>query len=340
MANGTLPLPLLTEQPSVRTGNLTTCEIHDGFLAFLLPVVYSLIFCTGLLGNGLALWVFRYRSHRKSSTAVYLWNVAVSDLLLVLCLPLRVAYQTHPGPLLLCKTVGALFYLNMYVSITFLSLISLDRYLKIIRPLRQYRMHSLPWSRAASTAVWLFSLGCMTPFFFEARKPEACSDKCFHFRSKGLLAAAINITAVVAFFVVLVLFICSYTKISKKLCRLPPGRTEPPGRSSSSAAITKTLVVLVIFIVSFVPYHTVRVPYVLAQLDVISRVSWKQALHTANEVVLCVSALNSCLDPVIYFFLSNSFRKAMLCTLQGRFKMIFVKESWTNTSRNRSTTDL
>ncbi|KAJ1102416.1 hypothetical protein NDU88_007466 [Pleurodeles waltl] len=340
MAQGTLPPPLLTEQPSALTGNLTTCEIHDGFLALLLPVMYALIFCTGLLGNGLALWVFQYRSQRKSSTAVYLWNVAVSDLLLVLCLPLRVAYQNQPGPLLLCNTVGALFYLNMYVSITFLSLISLDRYLKILRPHQQYRMHSIPWSRAVSILVWLFSLICMTPFFFEARKPEPCSEKCFHFRSKGLLAAVINITAVVVFFVLLVLFICSYTEISKKLCRLPPRRTEQPGRSSSATAVTKTLVVLVIFIVSFVPYHTVRLPYVLAQLDIISSVAWKQALHTANEVALCISALNSCMDPVIYFFLSNSFRKAMLCTLQGKFKIIFLKESWSNTSRNRSITDL
>ncbi|XP_069505076.1 probable G-protein coupled receptor 34 isoform X2 [Ambystoma mexicanum] len=326
--------------PSSPTGNTTTCEIQDGFLAVALPVMYSLIFSVSLVTNSLALWVFQWSPQRKSSTSVYMWNLAWSDLLFTLCLPLRVAYQNQPGPFVLCRLVGAFFYLNMYASILFLSLISLDRYLKIIRPLRQSRMHSLRWSKMASALVWLSNLTCMMPFFLEARKAEPCSEKCFHFHSKGLIGATINIIVVVAFFILSALFVCSYGKISERLCRVLPARAQHQGRSTDTRALTKTLVVLVIFILCFVPYHLVRVPYVLAQLDVIASLSWKQSLHVTNETVLCISALNSCLDPIIYFFLSSSFRKAVLCTMEGKFKALFLMDSWTQTSRNRSVTDL
>ncbi|XP_005301375.3 probable G-protein coupled receptor 34 [Chrysemys picta bellii] len=305
--------------------NSSVCEIQDGFLAVTLPVLYSLIFIISLLSNMLALWVFWRHTQRKTSITVYMRNLALSDLLLSLCLPFRVAYQNQSGPLILCTVVGAFFYLNMYVSIMFLSLISLDRYLKIIRPLQQFKIHTLPCSTVAARVVWLTYAIFTLPFFFETREKRPCANKCFHFRSKRPLGAALNMIAVATFFIHLLLFLYFYGKISAKLHEVSSGKVQQQSRRTSSRAITKTFVVLVIFTVCFVPYHFVRVPYILAQLDVISSTQWKQALHLTNELVLCISALNSCLDPVIFFFLSSSFRKAVLCAIQGKLKRALLR---------------
>ncbi|XP_067405892.1 probable G-protein coupled receptor 34 [Emydura macquarii macquarii] len=312
------PLPASVHTPT--QSNASLCDIRDDFLAVTLPVMYSLIFIISLVSNVLALWVFWRHMRRTTSITVYMRNLALSDLLLSLCLPFRVAYQNQSGPLMLCTVVGAFFYLNMYISIMFLSLISLDRYLKLIWPLQQFKIHTLPCSTVAARAVWLVYAIFMLPFLFENRKEGSCNEKCFHFRNKSTLGAALNMVVVAIFFVHLLLFLYFYGKISARLRKVSSGKAQQQSKQPSRKAITKTFVVLVIFSVCFVPYHCVRVPYILAQVGIISSIGWKQVLHFANELVLCISALNSCLDPVIFFFLSSRFRRAVLCTIRGKLK--------------------
>ncbi|XP_010221774.1 PREDICTED: probable G-protein coupled receptor 34 [Tinamus guttatus] len=310
------PLPA-SEVTEYRRSN-SCYHIQDGFLSATLPVMYSLIFIIGLLSNSLALWVFSCGVQRTTSITVYMRNLALSDLLLSLCLPFRIAYHDKSEPRVFCNVVGAFFYLNMYVSITFLSLISLDRYLKIIWPLKKFRIHTVSCSSRASGLVWLVHSAFMLPFFFETQGKGPCDHKCFHFRSKSPVAAAFNMVAVATFFILLLLFLYFYSKIFVKLHRVSLVNAQQLNKRTSMKAITRTFVVLIIFIVCFTPYHVVRIPYILAQVGVISSLSLTQDLHLANELVLCISALNSCLDPVIFFFLSSSFRRAVLCTVQGK----------------------
>uniref|UniRef100_A0A8C5Q7Y0 Probable G-protein coupled receptor 34 n=1 Tax=Leptobrachium leishanense TaxID=445787 RepID=A0A8C5Q7Y0_9ANUR len=299
------------------------CHIQDGVLSEMLPVMYSIVCAVSLISNSLALLVFWATCQKCSSMVIYMRNLAIADLLLSLCLPFRVAYQNNTGPFLLCKIVGAFFYLNMYASIMFLSLISLDRYLKIVKPLQQFKIHSVSWSTRATQIVWLINVVFIVPFLFEQSSNEPCHDRCFHFKKKGYVGAAINLSAVLVFFILLLLFVYFYGKISVKLHQASMGKTtKPQTKRNSNRAINKSFIVLVIFIVCFVPYHIVRVPYVLAQMEAISSLSWKQTLHIANEIVLCLSTLNSCLDPVIYFFLSDSFRRAVNLTIHGKLKLI------------------
>ncbi|XP_029460792.1 probable G-protein coupled receptor 34 [Rhinatrema bivittatum] len=298
------------------------CEIQDGLLSLTLPIMYSFICVISLLSNTLAFWVFWFSPQKKISMTVYLRNLVVSDLLLALCLPFRIAYQNNPGPLILCKIVGAFFYVNMYASIMFLSFISLDRYLKIIKPFQQFKIHSVQWSTTASRMVWLVISTCALLFLISEWKPGPCGKKCFHFRNKSPFGAASNMIVVVAFYILLLLVMYSYGKISAKLWKFSWGKSQPQVRRSSRA-VRKALIVLAVFSLCFIPYHVVRMPYILAQVNIISSLPWQQALHIANEFVLVISAFNSCLDPIIYFFLSNSFRKAVLCGMGGKFKTLY-----------------
>ncbi|XP_052669770.1 probable G-protein coupled receptor 34 [Harpia harpyja] len=314
-------------------------QIQDEFLSVTLPVMYSLIFIIGLLSNALALWVFSCGVQRRTSITVYMKNLALSDLLLSLCLPFRITFQSKSEPLIFCNIIGAFFYLNMYVSITFLSLISLNRYLKIIWPLQKFRIHTISCSTMASGVVWLVHTAFMLPFFFETRGKGPCDHKCFHFRSKSTTAAAFNMVAVATFFILLLLFLYFYSKIFAKLHRVSSVKAQQLNKRTSMRAIAKTFVVLIIFIVCFTPYHIVRIPYILAQVGAISTLPWKQGLHLANELVLCISALNSCLDPVIFFFLSSSFRRAVLCTIRGRLKRALLRNQG-GLSHSRSVTEI
>lgn len=136
-----------------------------------LAVLYSIIFILGLAGNLVALWVFFCVHSKKNSVRVFLINIAFADLLLVVCLPFRILYHSqgniwnlHPT---LCKVVGNLFYMNMYISVVLLGLISVDRYLKINRGAgMQHKVWSTKWSTALCAVIWTVSFALILSLIF------------------------------------------------------------------------------------------------------------------------------------------------------------------------------
>ena len=302
-----------------------SCAIEDGFLTQVLPACYSVIFIVGLLSNAMATSVFFLRSRSDSSISVYMRHMALADLLLVLCLPVRIYYHNRQGPFLLCRLVGIFFYVNIYASILFLSLISLDRYLKIIKPVWVFRVQKVEWSRRVSYTVWVL-LACGTiPFLWGNKRTGPCDDICFHYHQKSRSGGVVNLATVAVFYILSLFFLGFYGQISMKLRSMSLGNDEQ-ARRRKRRLIVKTFVVPVIFTICFMPYHAVRVPYVLSQMDVIRQLDSKQMLHLLNELALCLSTFNSCLDPIIYFFLSCSFRKTIICMIQGKFKKMYAMQ--------------
>ncbi|XP_045080419.1 probable G-protein coupled receptor 34 [Coregonus clupeaformis] len=298
------------------------CEIHDGFLSPALPILNLIIFFFGLVSNTMTIFVFFLRKHSDSSMAVYMRHLAIADFLLVLCLPLRVYYHNSQSPFYLCKVLGIFFYVNMYASILFLSLISLDRYLKIIKPVWVLRFHWVRWSHRASFLVCEGLILGMSLFFL--RKTGSADRICFHFHHKGLLGGVANLTVVAFFCATFLLFLCFYARITTKLRTMSLGNRDPKAQRRKSRVVWKTFVVPVIFTLCFLPYHLVRVTYVLAKMDLIQALDSKKILHILNELTLLLSALNSCLDPIIYYFLSCTYRRTILCALQGQLKTMYA----------------
>lgn len=134
-----------------------------------LAVMYSVMFVLGLIGNLLALWVFFCVHCKKNSVRVFLINLAFADLLLVVCIPFRVHYHSVGNNWTLdprlCKAVGHLFYMNMYISITLLGLISIDRYMKIYGSTKmRRRLQSTTWSILLCAFLWIMAFALFVPF--------------------------------------------------------------------------------------------------------------------------------------------------------------------------------
>ena len=76
-------------------------------------VVYSVVLAAGLPLNALALWVFLRALRVHSVVSVYMCNLAASDLLFTLSLPLRLSYYARhywPFPDFLCQLAGAVLF--------------------------------------------------------------------------------------------------------------------------------------------------------------------------------------------------------------------------------------
>ncbi|XP_035477832.2 G-protein coupled receptor 87-like isoform X2 [Scophthalmus maximus] len=133
-----------------------------------LVLVYSLLFLVGLLLNGFALRVYFCRAKQTtSSVTVYLKNLAASDFLLSLCLPVRIinyASSSVPVHQVYCSFGSSAFYLNMYASILFMGFIAAHRYLKIVHPLGTHFLQTVRAARVISTLTWVFLLSMSSTY--------------------------------------------------------------------------------------------------------------------------------------------------------------------------------
>lgn len=119
----------------------------------------------------------------------------VADLLMTLTVPLRVLSDAGVGSWQLrafhCRYSAVLFYITMYISILLLGLISLDRYLKIVRPFGKCVLQRVQVGQVISAAVWVVMLSLALPHVILSNQPPQVSGgrlKCSSMKSKaGLL---------------------------------------------------------------------------------------------------------------------------------------------------------
>ncbi|XP_063070629.1 probable G-protein coupled receptor 34b [Engraulis encrasicolus] len=291
-----------------------TCNIDGASMRIPLAIFYTLFFIVGLAGNLLALWVFLRVHTKKNSVRVLLINVVLADLLLVICLPFRMAYHINGnrwtlGPVM-CRVVGHAFYMNMYISITLLGLISVDRYLKIHRSAGRKRFLRGRWSHAACAGIWTAATLATVVMISVSNYKD--HDRCFHYRkSTSMFTTTIKFLLVVMFWLVYASLVASYLRIGRMLQQVSRDKPDLPNAQKYSQTARKSFFVLFLFTVCFVPYHVVRVFYVLSQISDTSCVLQDWA-DKANEAALLLSAFNSCLDPVMYFLLCSSIRRTTI----------------------------
>lgn len=95
-----------------------TCELEEGlrFEQTFIPLMYSVAFVIGLVGNGVLLGVLARSRKRWSVTDTFILHLSVADLLLLLTLPFWAAQAAQPmgwtfgTPL--CKITGAAFVVS------------------------------------------------------------------------------------------------------------------------------------------------------------------------------------------------------------------------------------
>ncbi|XP_042312261.1 probable G-protein coupled receptor 34 [Sceloporus undulatus] len=326
--------------------NVTDCvTTAEKSLSLVLIFSYSIIFVIGLVANVTALYVF-LSTHGKNSIQIYLLNVAIADLLLIFCLPFRIFYHATQNTWLLgltfCKIIGNLFYMNMYISIVLLGLISLDRYIKINRTVQRAKVLTTKQSIYICCTLWTVAITGFTIMVVQStRKDEKNPTKCFHYRGKqnAKMEAGLNYILVIIFWIVFILLILSYNKIATNLLKMSKKRTRFPSTGKYIAIARNSFIILIIFTLCFVPYHLFRFIYITTQLQDTS-CYWKQIIHKCNEVMLLFSAFNSCLDPVMYFLMSRSIRKTVLRLICKRLSIEpNISESTSETKQRHSPHD-
>ncbi|KAI4891080.1 hypothetical protein NFI96_025215 [Prochilodus magdalenae] len=319
------------DSDTVSVDEVAVNTLKSGLTIVFFPLVYIFVFAVGLPTNAMAIWVLVFRSKKMHPAAIYMANLALADLLFVIWLPLKIAYHFGGNNWTygegMCKVLVGFFYGNMYCSILFIACLSVQRYWVVAHPLTQQRKDNR-LAIVVSVCVWAFIWISSTPLFLYQQTAKlrdlnitTCHDVNIidreNFQTQNAFLHVekpyyyFMVMAGVAFFVPCVIIVVAYVLLLRKL-----GSSDVEGKSAGKnrrKAIILIITVLVTFLVCFIPSNVMLViHYTLLGKGIIDNG------YTVYITTLCLASLNSCLDPFIYYYVSEEFRDHVKNTLLCR----------------------
>lgn len=277
-------------------------------------IFYTVILVPGLIGNVLALWIFYAYVKDTKKAVIFMINLAIADLLQVLSLPLRIYYylnKSWPFGQIACMICFYLKYVNMYASIYFLACISMRRCRLIIQPLRcdvTKRCQDRSWCVAGWFVV---CVGCL-PFPL-LRKNPSTPQLCFSELPMMQLSKLVGVTLVTVaeitgfLFPLAVVVTCTWLtamSLREKICI-------PYDAGEKRKALKMVLSCASVFLICFVPYHITFPLDFLAKSNFNVSFAFRSAVLHAHPITLCLASLNCCLDPVMYYFTTDEFKRRL-----------------------------
>ncbi|KAM4881332.1 somatostatin receptor type 3 [Thomomys bottae] len=305
----------------VPVGNTSVSPSRAGLAVscVLIPLVYLVVCVVGLLGNSLVIYVVVRHTASPSVTSVYILNLALADELFMLGLPFLAAQNAlsyWPFGSLMCRLVMAVDAINQFTSIFCLTVMSLDRYLAVVHPVRSARWRTAPVARVVSVAVWLASAVVVLPVVVFSGVPPGMSTCHMQWPEPAAAwrAGFIIYTAALGFFGPLLVICLCYLLIVVKV-RSATRRVRAPTcrwvqapvcqrRRRSERRVTRMVVAVVaLFVLCWMPF------YVLNIVNVVCPLPEEPAFFGLYFLVVALPYANSCANPILYGFLSYRFKQ-------------------------------
>uniref|UniRef100_A0A3B1IGD6 Trace amine-associated receptor 10 n=1 Tax=Astyanax mexicanus TaxID=7994 RepID=A0A3B1IGD6_ASTMX len=298
--------------------------VYPMFLRVSFYLVFSLVVILTVLGNLFVIITILHFKQLHMPTNYLVLSLAVTDLLLgVLFMPPNMLLETcwYLGPLY-CKIHSSVVIMLATASIINLSLISIDRYYAVCKPLQYHTkitpcatvfMISISWSVSIiagfGTIFLELNILGVEEFYY---KNVACEGGCVMFQS-----AASTITCnLLSFYIPGVVMLSIYMKIFRVAQKQAKSIQDSKCKNNIKSMLskeekkaTKTLaVILGVFLSLWTPFF---VCYIIKSFG-----------HPFPPVVIDMLAwiglMNSTCNPIVYAFFYKWFRKAFRMIISGQ----------------------
>ncbi|XP_069752248.1 platelet-activating factor receptor-like [Narcine bancroftii] len=289
------------------------CDPWHPVQNFILPLVYLVVLFVGLLGNCVALLIFLQNDRKvKKAIRVYLINLTLADIMFNATLPFWVVYYFKGRDWIfseaMCRMAGVFYYVATYSAITFMILISINRYCTV-------RMTKLPLPLNEPTGslytcgfVWMFWLACGIPALLEQQTTRwgLNAIRCFEEYSRSTIFVYMSFI----FFLVSFLFVLlSYISIMRALT------SQGNALQGMHRRLARSMVLgmVIVFLLCVLPYHVSLIPWEMNRANSkdmpgCTQISGVDIVHKLNLALL---SMNSCVDPIIYCFSVKRFRREL-----------------------------
>ncbi|XP_053282415.1 succinate receptor 1-like [Pleuronectes platessa] len=292
-----------------------------------MPSFFLVVLVLGLPLNLLSLWIFFHRLRRWTRSTVFLFNLTLADTSWLLALPLLVHYHVDRLRwrlgLPLCVAVRMLYHNYFYLSIFFVTCVSVDRYLAIVHPLRSLVLLGRRKTCLLCVVVWAATLllsvpvACMTLI---QTCPETNRTVCtlYVLLTDTRESLPYSLACSILCFLFPLLLICYCGLRSVRELRRRPSRTDPHNRQRLRLrrVLSATLVLFALF---YLPYHLSRnAAIVMRAVYPDDPASW-WASDLAFTLEMCFCSLITCINPLFSCCIGRQFRGAC----QGSLTVVF-----------------
>ncbi|XP_035984329.1 2-oxoglutarate receptor 1 [Fundulus heteroclitus] len=293
-----------------------------------LSVCYGIIFIVGLVGNLTSISIYLAKLRPWKSSSIIMVNLALTDLLYVLTMPFLVYYYSNEESWLLgdfmCRFVRFAFHFHLYGSILSLCCVAIFRFVVVIQPLRVAQVQQKVWGIVACLGVWVVAAAEVTPMLTSlSLTHEDNMTFCVDFANTKPVSSIREynwLLTALGFAVPLVLVFICYIGIVKRLIS-----GSGPTSSSRMRARRVTILILVVFVLCFLPYHVLRVLWVETRIGSSSRCT-KNIVHAAYIISRPLAGFNTFFNLALYTLSGDNFKKAFLD--------IFCREQWVSKARS------
>ncbi|KAM9812240.1 succinate receptor 1-like [Syngnathus typhle] len=302
---------------------LNCTEIADVLERFYLSPSYGLEFCIGFPGNLVVVLGYLFCLPKWQSCNVYLFNLAISDLIFLCTLP-RLSYlyanQQRETNYYACVINRYVLHVNLYSSILFMVWLSMDRFLLIRHPTRN---HFLLKPRAALVVTglsWLAVNVEVIPMIalmlqdLQSRNWSRCNDFASLQGDVSVLGYSMGLT--LTGYVLPLLGLCGFSRRIAKLLQTQE-RVFRRGTAQYEHALRVVASASAMFLVLYTPYHVMR------NVRIASRQAWAE-MHLCTRMYIegfyiltrPLAFLHSVINPVFYFLMGDRFREFLLAKVR------------------------
>uniref|UniRef100_UPI00398E93EB G-protein coupled receptor 183-like n=1 Tax=Pristiophorus japonicus TaxID=55135 RepID=UPI00398E93EB len=294
---------------------------HRHTARIILPLVYSIICLVGIFGNILAIIAIKKKQKKINSTTLYSMNLVISDICFAAVLPARIIYYARgfnwPFGEAMCRVIALICYSNIYASISFMTCLSLDRFLAVIYPFRYSKCRNVRYVKKICIVVWIIILCQTVPLLLINMTKEVQGNfmTCMEYPNFEVLPRLPEMLlggCIFGYILPMGIMLFCYTRVSSKLFRTAKQNplTEKSGRSKKANDVI--LLVLFVFFICFTPYHMAIVQHMIKKLRYMPSCRQQQNFQVALHVTVTMMNFNCCLDPFIYFFACKGYRSIVL----------------------------
>lgn len=311
-----------------------------------LSLLYLLVLIFGVTGNVITCIVIIKSPSLRNATNYYLFNLAVSDLILLIVgmiLDFKVLWKKYPWiwGLALCRILHYLYSVAYHVSVLTVLAFSFERYLAICHPFRlNNNMKKIKRPIVFIIVLWiiglifssnqLFRRLTKTVFQFAADlivDPEKLIDCELIYNLNGLIHNHLDF---LLFFVLpMLVIIILYVKIGNKLrdsCRV---KTLNSGKSSSfmrqfqirNSSIKMLRVVVAVTFICWAPNNII---FMLEQIGIVQSLEY-EIYHWVMFLSNLFFYASTIVNPIIYNLMSSRYREAFKEIFNGKREITSTK---------------
>uniref|UniRef100_A0A1B6MBC4 G-protein coupled receptors family 1 profile domain-containing protein n=1 Tax=Graphocephala atropunctata TaxID=36148 RepID=A0A1B6MBC4_9HEMI len=292
------------------------CNTDQPTLYFITQVLYALVCIVGLFGNSLVIYVVLRFSKMQTVTNMYIVNLAIADECFLVGIPFLIAtmsLQLWPFGDIMCKIYMTTTSINQFTSSIFLTIMSADRYVAVCHPISAPKIRTPMISKVISFSAWTASGFLMIPvFMYSQHLNDSCNIIWPESENLSGQTAFTLYSFILGFAIPLMLIMCFYVLVIRKLRTVGPKNKSKEKKKSHRKVTKLVLTVITVYVVCWLPYW-------ITQIALIYTPPKQCQSHFAITIFLLVGILsysNSAMNPILYAFLSDNFKKSFLkaCT--------------------------